>query len=238
MIFILASKLKTYIKDENDNRIPTALDDENSILTNIKKYINNTNKIVSVANNENDFTTNEERSQITFESFYKTGFKFKEQIILDARNKDNAKSILSDADVIILNGGKCLCQNDFFNEINLKDILKNKKDGIVMGISAGAMNLCNTIFNFPEELKDKNDPLFLDGMSFYNDIIIPHFDGEQYQLDYNEIDIMNEYILPYSKKYEFIGFPNYSYILIDENNKKHYFGDIYKISKGEIIKIQ
>ena len=236
MAIFLTSRLNTHIKDEIGNKIAIPLDNENNFLANLKKYLKKTDRIVYVANNPDNFEENDVRIVAVFESFEKTGFNFKEKILLDGRNKHKAKEILSGADLVILSGGKCLCQLEFFREINLKELII-KYNLLTIGISAGTMNLCNVVANFPEETSDFGQPLWLDGLGFYNGIIIPHFDGDnkKYQIDDVELDVVNDYVLPLSINKEFVGIPNGSYILID-NKKINHYGKIYKISNGQITK--
>lgn len=236
MAIILASCLDNNTVDEFGNRIPHKIVNENNILTNIKKFVKNVNKVVYVANNPIEFENNDSRAKTNFESLDMSGLKFKEKILLDKRNFKDYKNILAGADLIILSGGKCLCQNKFFKKIKLKKFLKNY-NGLTIGISAGTMNLCKMVANFPEELADIKEPRWFKGINIFNGIIIPHFDGEnkKYEFECNEVDIVNDYILPMSNKKDLIGIPNKSYILID-NDKVEYFGLSYNISKGIVQK--
>lgn len=241
MTIFLTSRLKTHIKDEEGNRIAVPLDDENQILTNIKKHLKGTKRLVYVANNPDNIEENDFRILTYFESFNLTwrGGEFEEKILLDSRNISKSKEILENADLIILSGGKCLCQKKFFENIGLKDIL-TKFQGVVIGISAGTMNLCKTVANFPEELSDLDEPRWFEGLGFCDDIIIPHFDGENkiYQIECEEVDVIGDYVLPASYEKALTGIPNGSYILLDENDKKEYFGTVYKISKGKVKKLK
>lgn len=240
MTFILTSRLVTHRHNEDGSRTPTKIKNKNKILTNIKKNLKAKNRLVWVCNDPNNTIENDTRSALVFKSFDLTFKKepFKEKIVLDSRNKSNAKEILENADIIILSGGKCLCQQNFFKEINLKNILKNFK-GIVIGTSAGTMNLCETVANFPEELADLDEPRWFEGLGFCDEIIIPHFDGKTktYQIPLDEIDIVNDYILPMSKEKDFLGIPNGSYLLVDDGGNKKLYGKCYKISKGEVTRL-
>lgn len=233
MAFILASWLRTNQKDECGVRHPIPLTDINQILTNIKKYTSKTDSLVWIANDPSDYENNDIRGNCVFDSFDLSGFKFKKRTILDNRNKKQAKEIVENADLIILPGGKVICQINFLKEIKLKALLKNFK-GLIMGTSAGAMNLCKVVCNFPDEIADLGQPLWTKGLGFYNKIIIPHFDGEtkQYQFPCEEMDIANDYILPASMKKELIWLPNDSYILIEDTIK--FFGTYYKIKNKKI----
>lgn len=239
MVLFLTSLLRTHYYSEDGKRIPVALVDENGVLSNIRRYLKRTERFVFVANDPDDVEDNDDHLDVGRKSFGLAGLDFKEYIALDSRNKQNAREIVSGADIIILGGGKCVCQAEFFKAIELKSILKSY-DGIVIGVSAGAMNLCGTVANFPEEPKDVSEPRRLLGLGFSDDIIIPHFDGENnaYQFPCEEFDIAKDYILPMSFEHDFIGLPNGSYIIVDEKGRKEYFGDVYSISKGESNKLK
>ena len=81
------------------------------------------------------------------------------------------------------------------------------------------------------------EPRWLEGLGFYDKIVIPHFDGEnlKYQIEC-EIDLVKDWILPMSFKEPFIGIPNDSYILID-GNKIKFYGNMYLIDAGKVSKI-
>jgi dipeptidase E len=241
MTIILTSLLKSRIKDEEGNHIPIPIEDTNGILTNIKNSLKKTTRFVSVANNPISFEENDERARQLFESIELTfgKNKFQEKILLDGRNMNKAEEILKSADFIFLQGGKCLQQIKFFEAIHLKEIISNF-DGVVVGSSAGAMNLCDTVANFPEELVDLDEPRWFEGLGFYDQIVIPHFDGETltYQIPCDEIDPINDYILPMSQGKTFLGLTNESYIMIDNNKNITFFGDIYTISDGKVNKLQ
>ena len=53
-----------------------------------------------------------------------SGLNFKENVVLDNRNKDDIANVLKNSSLIFLSGGDTLQQNIFFNEINLKEYIK------------------------------------------------------------------------------------------------------------------
>lgn len=238
MITFLTSLLRTHYYDDNGGRVPVALVDANNILTNIRKYLRSTDRLVVVANNPDDIDDNDEKINIVAESFRLTGLGFKQNIMLDSRNEKNANEIVSGADIVILSGGKCVGQCKFFERIGLKDIL-NKFDGIVVGISAGSMGLCKAVPNFPEELADLQDPRWVIGMGFVDELLIPHYDGEtdSYQFPCEDFDIAKDYILPMSMGKKMIGLPNDSYILIDTDGNRRFYGAAYEIADGKSKRI-
>lgn len=239
MILFLTSRLNTRVMDENGNKTTIPIENINGVLDNIKKYLSGTNRVVYVSNDPNNVIENEERIKNMMDSFSLSNLNFNEKILLDARNKKDAKNIILGANIVILSGGKILCQNKFFRSIRLKKILKHF-NGIVIGMSAGTMNLCKTIYNFPEENADIKERRWVKGLGFYDKIIIPHFDGETntYQIECEEVDVVNDYIFPASHKEEFLGIPNGSYILIDNNKNVSFFGEMYTIKDGKVSNLQ
>ena len=233
--FVLASHIPTNIKDENGVRHATPIEHDNYIIDIVNKYINKRHKMVFIVINPSMKEENEIKSKVFFESFKMSGMIFDEYIILGSHNKSQAKEILSDANLIILGGGKIICQMNFFNEIGLRDILLDSQ-ALIIGISAGAMNLCNKVFNFPEEPSDIPDPRIVNGLGFYNQYIIPHFDCKnvKYQLDYNEIDAINDYILPFSNSETLIGLSNDSCILL-HNGEEKFIGEYCIIKDGKVV---
>ena len=238
MTIILSSILATHYYDEQGNKCPTPLGDDNGILTEIFARVKNRGRAVYVTNDPFDTEHNDISAPPVFEGLSLSGLSFKENIILDCRNESDAKSIISGADLVILSGGKILCQREFFGRIKLDKILE-EYSGLVIGISAGTMNLCKTVANFPEERSDLGQPLWVEGLGFFDGIIIPHFDGEtkSYQLPCDEIDVIGDYVLPLSKGKTFIGLPNLSYILIDDGGKATARGTMYTISDGKVEKL-
>ena len=80
---------------------------------------------MAVANDPANFDMNDERANMHFQSLEMSGFHFQEKIILDNRNKHHAKFILQNADLVLLCGGKLICQLEFFREIHLKEWIQN-----------------------------------------------------------------------------------------------------------------
>ncbi|MCL2846370.1 MAG: Type 1 glutamine amidotransferase-like domain-containing protein [Firmicutes bacterium] len=232
MKIILASSFNTSEKDEQGNRyaVPMPVD----FTSVMKKNIPAQGRVVYVANNPNDYEIMDDRGRIIFESLRLSGFGFRDEIILDNRNRDRAREIITGADLIMLAGGKLECQLEFFHEIGLRELMAGH-DGLFMGGSAGAMNLCKTVLNFPETTDEAaaNMPLFLSGLGFFDEIIIPHFDGVGYPLDDDGFDPMKR-ILTASQGRRFIAFNDDSFILVRDGNV-HYHGEFYVITDTKIL---
>jgi len=232
MAIILAGRLNASIKDKQGGRQIIPLEDTNMILTNIKKYTPKYESVAFVANNPADERENDDFSNMYFESLEKTGLVFKNKTVLDDRNREQSGEIIENADLIILCGGNIPKQNEFFWQIGMKKFLTATK-GLIIGISAGAMNLCEKTFCLPESRDELNTHLWFDGLGFFDRVIVPHFNGVTTR-PFNGINV-DEYTFHKSYEYELLCFPNESYILLDEKGV-HYFGDFYMIKNSKISK--
>lgn len=127
----------------------------------------------------------------------------------------------------------------FFKEIKLKDLLENYNN-LVIGGSAGAMDLGKKVLNFPityeEIINIDKDKCFLDGIDIHNQIIVPHFNGITKEYIRGKNINAYDYLLDLSIKNELIAFDNDSYILVDKD-KVSYYGNIYLIKDKTVTKL-
>lgn len=213
------------IKKINGKKIPVNFLQSNKFLDNLKKSLNSYNKFVLVASNPNNYEQNDEFLNLDSKALEASGFKFKEYITLDYRNKDNIKNTLDNCSLIFLCGGDTYQQNLFFNDINLKKYLKDLGCCIV-GISAGAINSAKNVFNSPEKEEDFKTSFVLNGLDLTNINIEPHFDKK------NNNKIKMNTILEESYNRNIYGIEDGSYILDNV-----VYGKCYKIHNWEITLI-
>lgn len=217
MKIIFASSFNNIAKDKNGNKYAVPMSDNNLFLTNLRKYTPKLDCVVMVANDPTSFEITDFYADLLFQSLKLSGLDFKSKIVFDNRNTNLAKEIFSNADLIFLSGGKVDVQNKFFNEVEMGSLLRTNT-GLIVGGSAGAMNLCEKVLCFPS---------FIKGIGFWDKIIVPHFDGENkiYKRDGND-----EYnnLMDLSKDRELIGIDEYSYLLLIDNEVKP-FGSVYRI---------
>lgn len=233
--FVLASMLSTYTVNEFDVKMPIAMQNENGVLDAIKDNLSGTNLCLIIANDPNNYEKNDEKCAIFTESLEKAGLKFNQTLVLDNRTKELAPLNIKRANLILLQGGKIICQNEFLKEIRFADRLKFS-NAVVIGVSAGAMNLTKEVYNFPETRQELTEMREIKGLSFYDKIIIPHFDGDNlnYQLPLDDnIDPVKDYILPYSNKKSLLGLPNGSFVLV-KNEIAEIFGKHYIIEDRQV----
>ncbi len=181
MKIILASSFNNTAKDENGKKYAVAIPDVNHFLTNLRKYTFKFDCVVMVANDPTDFETTDLYASLLFQSLKLSGLDFKTKVVFDNRNKDHAKEIFANADLIFLSGGEVDVQNKFFKNIEMGKLLRIST-GLIVGGSAGAMNLCKTVLCFPH---------FIKGVGFWNKIIVPHFDGANKFYKRNDTDEFN-----------------------------------------------
>lgn len=210
------------IKKENGIKSATKFFEENQFLLNLKQSLKNTNKFVLIASNPEDIEKNDNYLKLEIEAFNLSGISFKEYLILDNRTKQNISQILKYSSLIFLSGGDTYTQNQFFNEINLKEHLKGL-DCVVVGISAGSINCAKDVFNSPEEEQDLIKPMYFEGLGLTDINIEPHFDIK------GENELQRKYIIEESFNRTLYGLPDGSYI-----KDNIIYGECYKIENGKI----
>ena len=231
MIRILTSDFKNYKKTE-EKKITLPMDNGNGIVTQLKKYLNKTKKVVFIAsdvNNTHELVSS--YANIFFDSMKMIGITFDEYYILDGKSKDKAREYIEESDLVFLCGGDTYKQHVFFEMINLKSLLENY-NGIVMGQSAGALNMAEKVFNSPEE-QEKSQPIYFDGLRLTDINIEPHFVYDVSNFDDNEKYQRNA-IINESYNRPIYGQCNGSYIIIDNENNVKVYGQTYLIYNGNI----
>ena len=229
MIIILASSFDNYHK-ENGVSVPNEFDNTNGIVDQIKSSLKNNGTILYIPTDIDDIEKIDIYSKLLFEGLKLSGISFSEYITLIPDNMDKIEEFISRADLIFLSGGVTYKQHTLFERIGLKDLLSNY-DGLVIGQSAGALNMAENVFNSPENM-DESDPIFFTGLGLTDINIEPHFvnnlsgldEFQQYQMD----SILNE---SYNRK--IYGQCNGSHIFIDDDGPIIY-GETYLISDGKV----
>lgn len=210
------------IKKENGNKIPVKFFEDNKFLKNMKESIKDYNKFVIIASDPDNYELNDNYLKLDTEILAISGLKFKENLVLDNRNKEDIVNILKNSSLIFLSGGNTFQQNMFLNTIKLKDYIK-KTDACIVGISAGAINSAEIVFSSPENEEDLTRSAILKGLALTTINIEPHFD-----LD-NPNRIQMDSIIKESNNRIIYGLPDKSYIF---NNKV--YGKCYRIYKENV----
>ncbi len=169
-------------------------------------------------------------------AFAEAGVEFSSLSKLDRRNQIDAQALIWSSDLILLAGGHVPTQNDFFREIDLKNLLKNYQ-GVIVGISAGTMNCAETVYAQPEEAGESRADFrrFYPGLGLTKLQILPHYQQvKDYLLDgrrlYEDITFEDSY------GHRFYVFPDGTYLLI-EGGRQTIFGQCWCLENGRMTEI-
>lgn len=229
----ITSRLDTYDKDENGNKIPHNFGNKNNILTNLKKHIKKYDNMLIVASDQYDTQETDIHVKTIIGAFELT-LPFKNYALLDCRTEKDAKQLVENADLVYLMGGHAPTQRKFFDNIKLKEIMQNY-DGVVLGISAGSINSATTVYCPPElegEGYDKNFQRFYAGLGLTNINIYPHFSViKDIVLDGKK---MIDYLVEDSAKLPILVLEDGSYFIQKENEIELY-GKSYKLFNKSFV---
>ena len=216
----LTSEIGTSIKI-NGERKPCKLEDINNFLTNFKNSLTQHKVALYFASNPTTFESNDKYAGYIQTSFAMSGISFKENYVIDNRTAD-IEDLIAKADLIYLMGGQTLVQSEFFEKIELRAMLKDY-NGVIIGESAGAINMAEKAYESREDIGDKSHWYKGLGLTKYN--IEPHFSE-------SNIELINLTLKPDSFKSSFIALENRSYIMIRENVATLY-GNAWLFSNGD-----
>lgn len=136
------------------------------------KELKDTKRIVYIPGGTDKMQKVKEKYVPAFtEHFKKVGIQFEESIVIEPNmNSDDAKRAVSEASFLMLMGGDPFKQKELCLKLGILEQLK-KYDGVMLGLSAGAMFMSKYIIITPcsEEYPyfHIEDGLNLDGVSIY-----------------------------------------------------------------------
>ena len=218
-------------KKINGQKITCPTDNTFGLVDQIKSVLQQ-GKFIFIASDENNHEKNDLFAENVFKSLTMAGVEFNDKVVVDGRNAKNFETLLKKSSFVFLAGGYPISQIDFIKKYDIDSCLK-KFEGVVLGQSAGAMNLAKLVYNYPEELDEIGDEKFWEGIGLSNITIIPHFDLKAGNVGVEDIDLINDYFLPDSCKCPLYGVPNGSHVWIKEG-KPEFYGKNYLIENGKI----
>ena len=221
----LTSGPKFSVENEKGIKKAIKLNDFN-LVESLKRAIEKYDNLLFICSSPDDYKKSEEFVNIISKSLSLSGLKFKMIDLIDSRNWLFSKSLINSADLIVLLGGNPLEQIDFFSNIELKEKLK-KYNGCIMGISAGTINMANSVYSSKDD--DIEESMYYKGLGIVDISIEPHF-------DINDSKRVEEVLLVDSKKKSFIALPDDSFIFIKEKEITLY-GEAYYFSNEKYVKI-
>ena len=207
------------------------LNPDNQLLDRLYAVLPQNPRVLFVASNPDDHAGTCRFGADVFCAFAEADIPFSKYTVLDAANAQSAKKLVHSSDFIIFAGGHVPTQNAFLNAIRMRQLLSDY-DGVVMGISAGSMNLADTVYVQPEEPGESSPDFvrFAPGLGLTQYQILPHYqkvkdnilDGLRLYEDITFADSMGN---------SFIVLPDGSYIYQDEEEQT-LLGEGYRLKNG------
>ena len=207
------------------------LNPENQFLDRMYAVLPPNPRALFVTSNPDDHTGTCRFGADVFCAFAEAGITFSKYVVLDGTNAQSAKKLVHSSDLIIFAGGHVPTQNAFLNAIRMRELLKDF-NGVIMGISAGSMNLANPVYVQPEEEGESSPdfPRFAPGLGVTRYQILPHYqkvkdnilDGKRLYEDITFADSMG---------HSFIVLPDGSYIYQD-HEEQTLLGKAYRLKNG------
>lgn len=153
------------------------------------------------------------------------GIHFEEAYVIDGRmGEEEAQKSVAEADVIWLAGGDTPTQFRYLKKYGLDTVLR-QHDGIIIGMSAGSINMAKTAICALSCGHDKQE--IYDGLACVDISVEPHFIRSE----------VSDELLDLSEKYTIYGLCDDSFIVCSGNTIEFY-GEIYKLSNGDIEKTE
>ena len=190
--------------------------------------IRNRKSLVMISSNPSSY---EEVGATECSWFEQADILFDEYHVINYRvQKEDASLFIQNASVIFLLGGNTVKQNEFIMEYELSDPIK-KSCAVVMGASAGAINMsakwiCSKNFGYDVEKSSVYDGIGLDHFS-----VLSHFDLENNMtMVQNELSALSKEINIYAS--------NKDCAVRVKGDKIDIFGDVYLISNSTMQKLE
>ena len=149
---------------------------ENQFIDRIRAVLPPNPRVLFVCSDPSDRAGTCQFAAITTAAFAEIGICFGSYQVLDGTTAHNAYGMIRHSDFIVLCGGHVPTQNAFFRKIRLRHLLKHF-EGTVMGISAGSMNMAETVYVQPEEPGESVPEFqrFAPGLALTTVNILPHY---------------------------------------------------------------
>lgn len=152
--------------------------------------------------------------------FNQAGILFDEYHLIDYRmQKEDAQRLIQNASVVFLCGGSPQYQMHLLMEYELSDLIK-KSNAVVMGTSAGGMNMCDE---------------YVDEGNVYEGMALNYFSFEAH-FDHNNAALIEERF-PLSEKMDIYVAADKDGAVRVKDDKIDIIGNVYLISRSKIQKL-
>lgn len=158
-----------------------------------------------------------------------TGLLFQKYHLVNYEmDQTDVKLLLKEASVVFLLGGDTIKQNQFIHEYDLIQSIQ-ETDAIVLGTSAGAINMSSTWLCSPNLGYEVSTSTFFQGLALNNFSVLSHFDLEhQMNMITQELASLSE-VLP-------IYISNKDCAIRVQGNRFDIFGDVYLYANRNMTK--
>ena len=231
MISILTS---SPTKEINERCPLPALDERNGFIDLLKELWRTPARCLMIAAFPDANDRNDEMTWFYSEAVKNAGLPWACFDLWDDRNPGYSKQELHCYDVIFLAGGHVPTERRWFEYIQLKKLLEGY-EGIVLGTSAGSMNMAEIVYGWPEEEGESLDPnheLFFPGLGLAQTIVLPHYQ----KVKDNYLDgrrLMEDITCSHSYGQKFYAIPDGSFVLV-KGGVETLFGQALLVSDGQI----
>lgn len=213
------------------------LDHMNKFVENLQQYWPPNARCLMIAAAPDETEMNDEMTGFFGGAVKKAELTLSAFDLWDRRTQDFSKEILHSYGVIFLGGGHVPTQNQFFEQIGLREKIADF-EGIIVGISAGTMNSADVVYAQPELPGESVNPeykRFISGLGLTKTQILPHYQ----MVKENELDGKRLYEdITYGDSYgrTFLVLPDGSYLL-SADGKESIWGEAWEISNGQLKKV-
>ncbi|MEW4354461.1 Type 1 glutamine amidotransferase-like domain-containing protein [Streptococcus pneumoniae] len=229
MTYFLASRPFQY-----EDKILTP---NNRFIERLQDVLPQQSRALFICSSPDQAEANDHYAQVTKECFEHSQFYFSDYVVLDRRTQNQAAELVAAADLLMLAGGYVPEQNQFFQELQLRQLLKNFS-GVIVASSAGAMNSADIVYAQPElegEALSKDYQHFLSGLDLTKTMILPHYqDLKDEVLDGLRLFEDITYADSYGRV--FYALVDGTYLLV-QDGKEWICGEAYRICDGKIQQI-
>lgn len=169
----------------------------------------------------------------TASAFCLAGMAFSSYVVLDGQNMEYAAFLIENSDLIVFSGGHVPTQNDFLHDCGLRELLEGY-DGVIMGISAGSMNLADEVYAQPEEAGESDPEFerFIPGLGLTDVNILPHYQKVKDNI-LDDLRLYEDITFADSWDHTFFALPDGSWIYQDDEELT-LLGEAYLIRNGVI----
>ena len=193
------------------------LSERNGFIERIRAALPEYPNVVFVCSDPEDHAGTCTFASITTAAFAQVGIHFASYQVLDGSSAQRAYSMVSHCDFLVLCGGHVPTQNAFFRKIRMRHILKHFQ-GTVMGISAGSMNMADTVYVQPEEPGESVPEFqrFAPGLGLTQVNILPHYQKVKDNI-LDGLRLFEDITYADSMGHTFFALPDNSYFYQDED---------------------